>query len=348
MSKSLPTPWLKDLAIALMDSSQEGGKVSKKFRASSNKNRMVQVIAVDKDMKTLTLNDKRHTIVAMLTAGCYDDILKKHDSLEDIENSIVTLKEKGYHMSTAHQCAGTRDLNKFRESGKVISLPFALQVSSLSLSGASDTEVFTEKLGVMPKAMNHDKDVMCRLEKLSYPELTKKLGQLQFPLEGYLPDADGNFDLAPRYSNENPLLPVHTSISLIQQYQLDNMQQFDRVRNVELILQADAMLLEKDAEVEKLGEAQGSPRRYSPRSSLSAMSGGRSGGERELTAEERNTLLRGVVGAVAEGIVTNSSSSPILGRKTQTPVEAVQSGGVLYVRSRAIRCTRAPGYRQWQ
>ena len=137
---------------------------------------MIQVIDVDTEMKTLTLNDKRHTIVAMLTADCYEDILNKYDTLEDIKNSVVTLKERGYHMSTAHQQAGTRDLNKFRASGKSISLPFALQVSNLSLSGAIDTEVFMEKQGVMPKVLNNDKDVAERLKEYAYPELTKKLG----------------------------------------------------------------------------------------------------------------------------------------------------------------------------
>ena len=71
MSKSLPTPWLKDLVLGLIAPSVPSGKKpSKKYKASSNKNRMIQVIDVDTEMKTLTLNDKRHTIVAMLTADC--------------------------------------------------------------------------------------------------------------------------------------------------------------------------------------------------------------------------------------------------------------------------------------
>ena len=246
MSNSMSAPWLQQWVLSLLeprDAEKEHLNASNKQPVSNSK--VVQVIAVNEKAHVLTINDKAHTLMVMLTPECHNALT--YDSpLRDLQGSLVKLLPGQYHLSTVFQSSGTRDIKSMKAStsGVQFSLPLAMQVSALSKLGAVECNVFTLRSGANPVDINRDESVRKSIQTMTYPELVLRLALKQFPTcGGHLPDVNGAFLIPPRISDENPMLPVHTSISSRQRQLLDRIETYDRIRILEFMASANKALL---------------------------------------------------------------------------------------------------------
>ena len=73
--------------------------------------------------------------------------------------------------------------------------------------------------------------------------MVNRLDTKQFPShDGHLPGFDGHFNLPPRTSDENPLLPLHTNINQRHRSLLDKIDSFDRMQIVTMMELANQSL----------------------------------------------------------------------------------------------------------
>ena len=208
----MSAPWLSQFSLSMMSSSTK--------KPNTNRAKTVQVTSYDDDVRTLTLNDKQNTIVAMLTQDCYDKLTKDVDvaSLSEYQFSCMKLPIASYHLSTVFACSGGRDITK---KSHLRSRPLALHVSNMTKMGADDSEIL--KIGnSAPIDVNKDPTIVAKIKSFgpdeTYRNLIKVLGQTQFPEYKQLPDAEGTFDLPPPpdwYNNR--LKCIQTMMSIEQQ-----------------------------------------------------------------------------------------------------------------------------------
>lgn len=170
--KSQCQPWMKKRVLALL--SADSRKI-----APSEGPRVVQVIACNTEVGTLTISDRDNFIIVMMTSDCIADISKENSILNLRHTSI---KIERYHFSTVIQCVGSRDETKFVSQG--ISFPLTIQCDKLSALGGNDIEVAGR-----PVDINKDPDISTVRDGLTYIEMTERLSTKQFPEQRVLPNA---------------------------------------------------------------------------------------------------------------------------------------------------------------
>jgi hypothetical protein len=141
--------------------------------------KVVQVIACNTEVGTLTINDKDNFIIVMLTSDCIADI-NKENSISNLRHTSIKIDR--YHFSTVIQCVGSRDETKFASQG--ISFPLTIQCDKLSVLGGADIEVAGQ-----PVDINKDPDITEIRAGLTYIEMTKRLSEKQFPDRKVLPNS---------------------------------------------------------------------------------------------------------------------------------------------------------------
>jgi hypothetical protein len=126
------------------------------------------------------VNDKENYISVMLTEECIENLKEENVELSSLKHCIVKLEK--YHISTAIQAAGDRDVSKFSHVG--VSLPLTIQCSKLTFLGASDCDVIGD-----PVDLNKDARVRAVLSQIQFWTLAERLASGQFPNETFLPDS---------------------------------------------------------------------------------------------------------------------------------------------------------------
>lgn len=170
--KSLSQPWMKKRVLTLLQPD------SKKITPSDGP-RVVQVIACNTEVGTLTISDKDNFIIVMLTSDCIANI-NKENSIANLRHTSITIER--YHFSTVIQCVGSRDETKFASQG--ISFPLTIQCDKLKQLGGYDIEVAGRPIDI-----NKDPEVSGIRDGLTYILMTQRLGARQFPDHKNLPNS---------------------------------------------------------------------------------------------------------------------------------------------------------------
>jgi hypothetical protein len=152
------------------------------YRERIYRSKLVQVVKVFDSFNAVMISDTRHLIVVFLTSSSATQLRNDLRSMNILKHSFCKLDY--YHVSTVLQCASNRDLDVVCNQHKV-SLPFALQASSLTLIGNSDISVIDE-----PVDINSDAEIKEIRVRFPYIAIANKL-ILQFASKGIhqLPDA---------------------------------------------------------------------------------------------------------------------------------------------------------------
>lgn len=176
MSKSIHSPWIKEAVHALLAETPGSENFAKPYRVWGT--RCVQILAIDKDARSLTISDTDVYVHAFLTKECFEDLFKVHsiDTLKFCQANLVD-----FCISTVTQAAGDLDVEVLRKSN--VLFPLALHCFKVIFLGASDCTVIGN-----PTALNADKSIAVALRKFKYYELKQRLGLAQFPLQKTLPD----------------------------------------------------------------------------------------------------------------------------------------------------------------
>ena len=172
MSPPILKPWIKNFVVDLLSFDRDTSIPSR------HPSRCVQVISTNVETRSITISDKEVYIQTFLSKECFEELTSIY-SVEALKFNLVNLDN--YCFSTVTQVSGNQNIMRLKEL--LIPHPMALQCFKISYLGGIDLDMIGE-----PRPLNDAQAVKALLKNYKYPDLTRRLAIVQFPLQKRLPD----------------------------------------------------------------------------------------------------------------------------------------------------------------
>lgn len=172
----MPPAWIKSAVCDILSAGPGSAHFDQPCRVKGT--RCVQVIAVNDDIRSLTVSDGDMHVHAFMTKECFDDIFSQYSS-QTLKFGMINLVD--FCFSTVLQAAGNQDMGKLTAMN--IMFPLALHCFKITHLGATDSTVIGS-----PTPLNASKTVSSLLQPFKYHELRTRLALAQFPVQKVLPD----------------------------------------------------------------------------------------------------------------------------------------------------------------
>ena len=201
MSNSLPTPWIRNTVLSLLDDTKD--------YVIPRIPRITHISEAFDDIKTIIIDDKENKISVMLTKSCWEAFSKMQPNkpLSSFKNSIVKLDV--WHVSSAVVLSTDREKSLLDKHQ--ISFPFAIQAFHISFLCGNNLVTENNSTDV-----NRDPLIQERLATMGFESMCKRLCKRQFANKEHLPDSKGSFSLDAQFSERNKLTLKKCQISLPQ------------------------------------------------------------------------------------------------------------------------------------